>query len=140
MSGRTIVDLLTGARPVIVAPEASVFELCEAMKAADVGVVLVCDGRELLGIVSEQDVIRKCITEGLSTRETQAQAVMTPDPVTICLYAPADKALTEMVDGGFCHLPVMDGGRPTGVVTLHDVLVANRQAMEREGIAHHQAR
>lgn len=107
--------------PVETDPDATVAEAAATMVRDRVGSLLVRAGEAVVGILTERDVLRAAGTEGdlLSTR---VRDWMTREPTT----APADEdtedALVTMLDGGFRHLPVVDGADLVGIVSLRDLL------------------
>ena len=109
--------------PVATEPDATVAEAAAAMVRERVGSLLVRAEGAVLGILTERDVLRAAGTDGdlLSTR---VRDWMTREPTT----APADEdtedAIVTMLDNGFRHLPVMDGGDLVGIVSLRDLLSA----------------
>ncbi|HEX9775819.1 MAG TPA: CBS domain-containing protein [Actinomycetota bacterium] len=101
-------------------PEATVAEAATLMGERHVGSILIVDGDRLLGILTERDIVRALS----STHDAPTRAVeewMTRDPVTIEPGASVQKALRAMMDGGFRHLPVADGGVPVGVLSIRDL-------------------
>lgn len=107
--------------PATVAPDATVAEAAKRMVRGRFGSVLVKVEGEVVGILTERDVLRAAGTDG-DLLTTSVGDWMTPDPTT----APADQdtseAVEEMLASGFRHLPVTDGGDIVGIVSLRDLL------------------
>ena len=104
----------------IVEPEATVGEAATLMGGRSVGSVLVCEGDHLVGILTERDIVRALS----STHDAPGRPVvewMTKDPHTIDPETEVRTALRAMVDAGFRHLPVVDGDRVVGMVSIRDV-------------------
>lgn len=104
-------------------PEASVAEASATMVDGRVGSALVMTGTVLVGIVTERDVLRAAA----SGRDLASESVrnwMTADPVTSGPDDTVDHATETMLAQGFRHLPVVDGTRTVGMVSLRDLLSA----------------
>ena len=106
-------DLLT------VAAESSLREAARAMNDRRVGAVVVLDGRRLVGILTERDVLRAVATERL---ESAVRDVMTHAPDTIESDDTTGHAASLMIHGGFRHLPVVDGDDVVGIVSIRDLM------------------
>jgi CBS domain-containing protein len=107
--------------PFSVSSSASVSEIAAAMDKGRVGSALVMDGSWLAGIFTERDVLRAA-GYGRDLTESRVADWMTPDPVTAESGMEAEEALQVMLSRGFRHLPVVEGGKVIGLVSLRDVL------------------
>ena len=112
-------------------PDATVREACHVLDELNVGALAVLDGTELVGVISERDVIRKCICQSRLTGETRVRDIMTTGPFVISVTESLSEALKIMVDGGFRHLPVMDGSRTVGLLSMRDIPTEYRLMLER---------
>lgn len=105
-----------------IAPDASVFDAITLMAQKEIGAVLVVEERRLVGVLSERDYARKIILQGRSSRDTAVRAIMT-DKV---FYVRPDQTLEDcmalMTARRIRHLPVLDGERLLGVVSIGDVV------------------
>lgn len=105
-----------------VPPDMSIYDALEVMADKDVGAVLVMDGDELVGIFSERDYARKVVLEGKSSRDTTVGDSMT----TRVLYVRPDESIEGcmalMTDRRIRHLPVLEGNRVVGVISIGDVV------------------
>lgn len=105
-----------------ITPDASVFEAITLMAQKEIGAVLVVEERRLVGILSERDYARKIILQGRSSRDTAVRTIMT-DKV---FYVRPDQTLEDcmalMTARRIRHLPVLDGERLLGVVSIGDVV------------------
>jgi len=90
------------------------------MDARRVGAALVLNGERLSGILTERDVLRAVASGGVEG--TQVGAWMTHDPETIEPGDTTGHAAALMIHGGFRHLPVLEGGRPVGIVSIRDLM------------------
>ncbi|HEY7283749.1 MAG TPA: CBS domain-containing protein [Actinomycetota bacterium] len=109
---------------VIVRPEATVQQAAGGMFASHTGSTLVMEGDRLLGIFTERDIVKALSGTSDAGRSSIVRERMTPDPQIIGPEATIGEALDRMFDGGFRHLPVVDGGRVIGVVSMRDLAEA----------------
>jgi CBS domain-containing protein len=107
-------DLLT------VEPAVSLKEVAERMSGRDVGAALVIDGEELVGILTERDIMR-AVGRGIDDAAT-VSAWMTKSPDTIEADETTRHAATLMLHGGFRHLPVTDVGQVVGMLSIRDLM------------------
>jgi CBS domain-containing protein len=103
-----------------VGPSTTVAEAATMMGERRVGSALVMDGDALLGIFTERDIVR-ALGEHFDAAKHQVSEWMTRNPTTVPPETPAKDALKTMLDGGFRHLPVLDGDQVIGVVSMRDL-------------------
>lgn len=114
-------------------PEEPVFDAIRLMAERQVGALLVMDGEALLGIVSERDYARKVILMGRSSKETPVSAIMTPAPlITVTPDSRARECMRLMSDRRIRHLPVLEGGRVVGMLSIGDLVRAIIEAQDAE--------
>jgi CBS domain-containing protein len=106
---------------VCVEPDSTLGEVAERMGEAATGSALVLELGRLCGIVTSRDVLR-AVAEHAHPSEARVRQWMTPEPVTGNRELPTDEAARMMLAGGFHHLPVVEDGRPVGVVGLRSAL------------------
>ncbi len=128
---RNVENACAGHDLVALAPEATAREAAQSMRDANCGSVLVMSGQELLGIVTERDVINRVVAEQRDPEATLLSDIMTRDPDTIDRGEPALRALQMMDDGGYRHLPVLDRGQVVGVVSRRDFFVEEKARLDR---------
>jgi CBS domain-containing protein len=117
------VHALRPKRPVTVRPTASLREAIQAMVVPGVGALLVVDDHgNLKGIFSERDLLTKVAAVYDSYAELPVHQFMTPHPETVTATDTLAFALHKMDVGGYRHLPVLTEGRPTGVISVRDLL------------------
>lgn len=98
-----------------------------------VGALIVEDsGGGLAGIVSERDIVRSLAAHGASALDLPVSRVMTSDVITTVETATVQSVMSEMTEGRFRHLPVMDQGRLAGIVSIGDVVKHRLAEMEDE--------
>ena len=119
---RSLRTIVTGRPPVTVTRTATVVEAARQMKQRNVGSVLVVDGARLVGIFTERDVLFRVLAAERDPSATRMSEVMTPQPQTLTADEPFLRALRVMHEGRFRHLPVVEQGRPIGIVSVRDAL------------------
>ena len=102
-------------------PDASVYQALEVMAEKNVGALLVLVNDDLIGIFSERDYARKCILMGRHSKETLVSELMSSPVVTIDPDFTIEQCLTLMTERQFRHLPVLEDGRVSGVVSIGDI-------------------
>jgi CBS domain-containing protein len=122
MYGVPIGSLIEPRRLVVAAPHASVADAARRMKQGKVGAVLVVDEGRLVGIFTERDALYRVIAAHRDPRVTKLAEVMTPEPKTVAPDETFGYALLVMHENGFRHLPVLEDGRPIGVVSARSAL------------------
>lgn len=118
-------ELMTGA-VVSVAPEDTLGEAAERMAEDGVGSAVVLDSGRLIGILTERDLLR-AVAGRVHTSDARVREWMTVDPMTATEATSADEAMRTMLEQGFRHLPVIEGSRTIGVVSLRELM---RTAMQ----------
>lgn len=103
-------------------PDATVYEAVKMMDAYKVGALMVLDGEQLVGIVSERDYTRKVMLKNRSSRNTSVQEIMTTEPVTISPRADLEECMGLMAERRIRHLPVAEQGHVLGVISSTDLL------------------
>jgi CBS domain-containing protein len=109
-------------------PGASLRDAAQRMVERRVGSIVVCEGERLVGILTERDIL------GLFARgelETTVGEVMTRNPETVEPDESLAQARLVMLHGGFRHLPVVEGGRVIGMLSLRDLLAASEDEAPR---------
>jgi CBS domain-containing protein len=92
----------------------------ERMCDLNVGAILVLNGESVSGILTERDVLRAVAQGGVEG--TNVAAWMTRDPETVDADESTRQAASIMIHGGFRHLPVVEGRRPVGIVSIRDLM------------------
>ncbi len=105
-----------------VGPTDSVFDAIRIMSEKSVGALLVMDGKTLVGILSERDYARRVILEGRSSRDTPVRDIMTQRVIHAVPSQTIREALAVMTEKRVRHLPVLDGSRVVGVVSIGDLV------------------
>lgn len=105
-------------------PEDPVLEAIRMMADRHVGALLVMRGTELAGIVSERDYARKVVLLGRSSAETPVSEIMTSSVITVPLDASVQDCMRIVTERRIRHLPVLEGGRVAGMVSIGDLVKA----------------
>lgn len=113
-----------GREIISIVQEASVYEAIKLMADHGVGSLLVMDGDELKGIVTERDYARKVIIKGRSSESTQVAEIMTKDLVTTTSAQTVNECMTIMSERRIRHLPVMSGEEVIGLISIGDLVQA----------------
>lgn len=122
MAHRTI-RMIIEHQAVVAAPgSTTVTEAARLMKESHVGAVLVVEDGKLVGVFTERDALFRVIAEGRDVHATRLEEVMTQNPQTIHPDKPFPDALHVMYEGGFRHVPVVEEGRPIGMISARDAL------------------
>ena len=122
MLGLPIKSVLEPRKLVVAAPHTTVAEAARLMKEGKVGAVLVVEEGRLVGIFTERDALFRVIAPGLDPAKTELGGVMTRDPTTVAPDETFGYALLLMHERGFRHTPVVENGRPVGVVSARHAL------------------
>jgi len=101
-------------------PTTDLSDAARQMSDRGVGAALVLSSESVSGILTERDVLRAVATGGVEG--THVAAWMTRDPETVDVSEPTGQAAAVMIHGGFRHLPVLEGEKPVGIVSIRDLM------------------
>jgi CBS domain-containing protein len=104
-------------------PSTPIMEVAKHMKNNDIGSVPVVNNNQLVGLITDRDVIVRCIALGLDPNKTQAQDCMTKNPVTVTPETDAHEAADLMASEQVRRLPVVKNGALVGICVLGDLAV-----------------
>lgn len=107
-----------------VTPGDSVLRAIEIMATRHVGALLVMDNGSLLGIISERDYARKVILKQRTSHDTPVGDIMTSPAVTVTVEDTVHHCMEVMTQGRFRHLPVLEGKRVLGILSIGDLVKA----------------
>ena len=113
-----------GREVISIVQNASVFDAIKTMADRAVGSLLVMDGNELKGIVTERDYARKVIIKGRSSESTEVGEIMSTDVVTASSAQTVNDCMTIMSSKRIRHLPVVDDGEVVGMISIGDLVQA----------------
>jgi CBS domain-containing protein len=103
-------------------PEQSVYEALQMMAEYDVGCLMVCEEGRLVGILSERDYARKGVLQGHLSQQTKVRDMMTSPVMSITPEHTVDDCMNLMTERHFRHLPVLDGNKVIGMVSIGDLV------------------
>jgi CBS domain-containing protein len=118
-----------------ISPDASVLEAISLMAEKGIGALVVMQDDALIGVVTERDYARKVILKGRSSRSTPVRDIMTADVTTTTGDQTIETCMNTMMDERIRHLPVLDGDRVVGIISIGDLVKAiiadQQQAIEQ---------
>jgi CBS domain-containing protein len=126
MHDYSVARIISGRPVVTQPPTATVRQAARVMAERCIGAVPVVEGRNLIGIFTERDIVAKVVALGRDIDRSRLEEVMTRRPETVSTHCPLPEVLDVMINGGFRHLPVMSGGEVVGVVSMRDILADYR--------------
>ncbi len=126
------------ASVITVTPGASVADAARLLAERRIGAVIVSpDGHTPVGILSERDIVRDLGRRGAGCLEEKVESLMTRNLISCAPSDSADSVLERMTAGRFRHMPVLDGGKMIGIISIGDVVAARMSelAMEKDALA-----
>jgi len=105
-----------------VSPDTTVFETIQLMADKNIGAVLVKAGEKLVGIMSERDYTRKVAIKGKSSKETRVKEIISTPVLTVTPNHTVEECMRLMTENRIRHLPVLDGEKVVGVVSIGDLV------------------
>ena len=121
-----------GAEVISVSPDSTVAEVAALLDERRIGAVLVMEGGELVGILSERDIVRHLARRGVSVLEAPASELMTRALQTAFPDMTVTEAMTLMTACRIRHLPVLQDGAVAGMISIGDVVKARILQQEHE--------
>jgi CBS domain-containing protein len=114
--------VMDSRRLLLAAPDMTVFEAARKMSSKGTGAVLILQDQRLIGIFTERDAVYRVIAHGRDPAVTSLADVMTRSPKTIGPEKTFGYAMMVMHENGFRHLPVVEDGRPLGLLSARNAL------------------
>ena len=105
-----------------IAPTASVFDAVKLMAEKNIGALLVVEGDKTVGVVTERDYARKVVLMTRSSKETPVRDIMTTQVMYVRPTQTSEECMALMTENRVRHLPVMDKGKVTGLVSIGDLV------------------
>jgi len=121
---RTVKDILRakGSNVYSISPDATVYEALNRMADKNVGAMLVFEGNDLVGLISERDYSRKTILQGRFSKDTAVREIMTTEAVTVHPDDDIEACMELFTDKHVRHLPVIEKGKVVGIVSIGDIV------------------
>jgi CBS domain-containing protein len=116
----TIRDVMT-PHPTTLSKTSSVLEAARAMRKADIGDVVVLDGGQICGILTDRDIVVRAIAEGHDPSSTRLADICSQDLTTVAPTDSIDRAVQLMSQKAIRRLPVVENGKPVGIVSIGDL-------------------
>jgi len=115
-----------------IAATATVLEAARFMKDHNIGALPVMRDGDVVGILSERDIMNRVVAAGRTPGTTAISEVMTANPRSVAADETVEECLFTMREFGFRHLPIMDGKELKGLVSLRDILMQYSAELERK--------
>lgn len=113
-----------GSTVYAVAPDASVYDAIAIMAHRGIGALLVMEADEVLGVISERDYARKVILQDRASKSTPVREIMTTRVVSGQPDQTIEECMALMTEKRIRHLPIMEDGRLTGIISIGDLVKA----------------
>jgi CBS domain-containing protein len=107
-----------------IAPDASVYDALKLMAKKEIGSLLVLEGEELVGILSERDYARKVVLKDKTTMDTPVKEIMTQEVISLRPEQTIQECMALMTEKRIRHLPVLENDRLVGIISIGDVVKA----------------
>ncbi len=118
---------------IYIAPEASIADAAALLSERRIGSIVVShDGETLAGILSERDIVRELGRRGPACMSDKVSDLMTSEIITCAMDEDGTDVLTKMTDGRFRHMPVMEGEKVIGLISIGDVVKARLAELSME--------
>ena len=119
-----VADLLAkkGSQVYTIERTATVYEAVKKMVELHTGSLLVTKGQEICGIITERDYLRYIVLEGRTSKDTEVREIMTANVICVDPNYLVDECMAIMTEKRIRHLPVMDGGKLVGLVSIGDLV------------------
>lgn len=109
-------------RIISIDPSSMVYEALEIMNSQNISAILITENGSLKGIFTERDYARKVVLKGKSSKEVRIDSVMTPSPIVVTPEQTLEHCMQVMTDKHIRHLPVVNEGKLTAMVSIGDVV------------------
>jgi CBS domain-containing protein len=121
---KTVKDILRakGSKVHSILPDATVYDALKRMAKNNVGALLVFEGNDLVGLISERDYSRKTVLKGRLSKETAVREIMTTGVITVHPDDDIEECMELFTDKHVRHLPVIEKGKVVGIVSIGDIV------------------
>jgi len=125
-------DLIKEKESHTITADQTVLEAAREMVENNIGAVAVLHDGELVGIFSERDIMKRVVADGRDPARTRVSEVMTAHPLTVDMRESIEHCMVLMKEHGFRHLPICDGKKLQGMVSLRDILLRDLTEKDEE--------
>ena len=132
MRHRSVRDVIANQRPLTAPGNTTIVAAARLMKKHGSGALMIVEDGHLAGIFTERDAVFRVLAESRDPKTTRVADMMTPKPKTIGPDKAVGHALLMMYDGGFHHVPVVERGKPLGMISARDALGPELQEFQGE--------
>jgi len=132
MLHRSVRDVIANQRPLIAPGNTTIVAAARLMKKHGSNALMIVEDGHLAGIFTERDAVFRVLAESRDPKKTHVADVMTTKPKTIGPDKAVGHALLMMHEGGFRHVPVVEHGKPLGMISARDALGLELQEFEGE--------
>ena len=98
-----------------------VYDALKLMAEKEIGALVVLEGEKMVGIITERDYSRKVILKGKASKETMVREIMTSEVSYTSPDQKVEKCLSLMTKKRFRHMPVLEGGKVVGMLSIGDI-------------------
>jgi CBS domain-containing protein len=105
-----------------ISPDSTVYDALQMMAKHNTGALLVMQGHEMVGIISERDCVRKVEIKSKTVKDTKVSDIMTANVITVECDQTVEECEALMMEKSIRHLPVYDGGKLMGLLSVRDVM------------------
>ncbi|MBA3738796.1 MAG: CBS domain-containing protein [Actinobacteria bacterium] len=120
--GQQVKEVMTPG-PITLDRDASLAEAARLMRDRGIGDVIVVEGDDAEGIVTDRDIVIRGVAEGADPNTTRLGQVLSGDLTSVAPDDPVERALELMREKAVRRLPVLEGGKPVGVISLGDLAI-----------------
>lgn len=116
LAGKKTQDVCT------IGPDATVFDAIKVFAEQNLGALIVTESKRVLGLVTERDYVRKVILKGRSSQTTRVEEIMNKEVLCVTPESTVEECMVLMTNKFIRHLPVVDGGRLVGIISIGDAV------------------
>lgn len=120
--GQQVKEIMTG-RPITLDRDASLADAARLMRDRGIGDVIVVEGEDAEGIVTDRDIVIRAVADGADPNTTRLGQIVSGDLTSVAPDDPVERAIALMREKAVRRLPVLEGGKPVGVLSLGDLAV-----------------
>jgi len=125
-------DLISGQDLSVISEQETVYDAARLMAEKRIGALPVVDGDRVVGIFSERDIMNRVVARNLNPQKTFVEQVMTKDLIVGSPDETVEQILYRMKQSNIRHLPIVEGGKLVGILSLRDLLQADLNEKDEE--------